>query len=265
MGNCTYCGKPAGFLRGKHAECEQQYLQRQRVIEEGRECIAAEVSRVIKGTESFAELEKTISEVEKTSMVPSIERNAILVKAWEASVDQFLEDGVLDEAEEKRLVEFKNHFALSHSDLDKNGALLKTTKAAVLRDVLNGVIPPRMTVDGNIPINFQKSERLVWAFPTSEYLEDKTTRQYVGGSKGVSVRVMKGIYYREALSRGMPLNEPSAVILTLGGLSLRINTSISLARLRVSAFHTQKSFRFSRSAMVLVYCEMPQLQNLSYS
>jgi hypothetical protein len=71
-----------------------------------------------------------------------------------------------------------------------------------LRDVLNGVIPQRMTVDGNIPINFQKSERLVWAFPTSEYLEDKTTRQYVGGSKGVSVRVMKGIYYRVGSFKG---------------------------------------------------------------
>ena len=196
MGNCTYCGKPAGFLRGKHAECEQKYLQRQRVIEKGKEHIADEVSRVIKGTEGFAELEKTISEVENTSFVPSTERNAILIKAWEASVDQFLEDGVLDEPEEKRLVEFKNHFALSNSDLDKNGALTKTTKAAVLRDVLNEVIPQRMSVDGNLPINFQKGEQLVWAFSNSDYLEDKTKRQYVGGSQGVSLRVMKGVYYR---------------------------------------------------------------------
>lgn len=216
MGNCTYCGKPAGFLRSKHAECEQLHLQRQHVSEEGKERIAAEVSRVIKGTEGFAKLEKTISEVEKTSFVPSAERTALLIKAWEVSVDQFLEDGVLDEAEEKRLVEFTNHFALSHSDLDKNGALTKTTKAAVLRDVLNGVIPQRMSVDGNIPINFQKGEQLVWAFPGSDYLEDKTKRQYVGGSKGVSVRIMKGVYYRVGAFKGQAVERTERMHIDTG-------------------------------------------------
>jgi len=156
---------------------------------------------VIKGTEEFAELEKTIAEVETASFVPSAERNALLIKAWETSVEHFLEDGLLDETEEKRLVEVKNHFALPQSDLDKHGALTKTTKAAVLRDVLNGIIPQRMSVDGNISINFQKGEQLIWAFPGSDYLEDKTKRQYVGGSKGVSVRVMKGVYYRVELNR----------------------------------------------------------------
>lgn len=216
MGDCTYCGKSAGFLRSKHAECEQQHLKRQREIEEGKKRIVAEVSRVIKGTESFAELEQTISEVEKTSFVPSSERNMLLIKAWEASVDQFLEDGILDEPEEKRLVEFKNHFALSQSDLDKNGALAKTAKAAVLRDVLNGVIPQRMSVDGNIPINFQKGEQLVWAFSGSDYLEDKTRRQYVGNSQGVSLRVMKGVYYRVGAFKGHAVERTERIRIDTG-------------------------------------------------
>lgn len=176
----------------------------------------AEVSRVIKGAEGFAELERTISEVEKTSFIQSAERNALLIKAWEASVDQFLEDGVLDESEEKRLVEFKNHFALSHSDLDKNGALTKTTKAAVLRDILTGVIPQRMSIDGNIPINFQKGEQLVWAFPGSDYLEDKTKRQYVGSSRGVSIRVMKGVYYRAGAFKGQAIERTERIRIDTG-------------------------------------------------
>jgi hypothetical protein len=65
VGNCTYCGKPVGFLRSRHVECEQEHLKRQRIMAEGKERIAAEVSRVIKGTESFAELEKTITEVQR--------------------------------------------------------------------------------------------------------------------------------------------------------------------------------------------------------
>ena len=216
MGNCTYCGNPAGFFRSKHAECEQQHQQRQRVIERGKERIKTEACRVIKSTEGFSELEKTISEMEGVSTFSNAERKEILIKAWETSVEQFLEDGILDETEEKRLVEFKNHFVLSQSDLDKNGALTKTAKAAVLRDVMNGVLPQRVNVDGNININFQKNEQLVWVFPTSDYLEDKTKRQYVGESRGVSVRVMKGVYYRVGAFKGQTIDRTERTHLDTG-------------------------------------------------
>lgn len=216
MGNCAYCGESVGFLRRKHPECEREHKERQRIIAEGRDRINAEVLRVIKGAEKFSELEKTIAEIEKLSFFPTSERNSILVSGWEASVDKFLEDGVLDEAEEKRLVEFKNHFSLSQNDLDKSGAFTKIVKAAVLREVLSGVIPQRVSVDGNISINFQKGEQVVWAFPTSEYLEDKTKRQYVGGSQGVSLRVMKGVYYRVGAFKGHAVERTERVHIDTG-------------------------------------------------
>ena len=96
---------PAGFLRSKHAECEEQHRQREFVIQGGRQRIAAEVLRAVKGSDNFDELEKAISEIEQSSFVPSSERKALLVKGWENSVEQFLEDGILDTTEEKRLVD----------------------------------------------------------------------------------------------------------------------------------------------------------------
>lgn len=216
MGNCKYCGKPAGFLRGKHAECEEQNQQRERVIQGGRQQIAVEVLRAIKGTENFDGLEKTIAEIEQSSFVPSAERKALLTKGWENSVEQFLEDGILDTTEEKRLVEFKDRFDLSQNELDRNGALTKTAKAAVLRDVLNGVIPQRISVDGNLPINLQKGEQIVWAFPGSEYLEDKTRRQFVGRSQGVGIRVMKGVYYRVGAFKGQVVEHTERIHIDTG-------------------------------------------------
>lgn len=216
MGTCTYCGKPAGFLRSKHAECEEKNQQRERVIQGGRQQIAVEVVRAIKDSDNFDNLEKNISEIEQSSFVPFIERKALLIRGWENSVEQFLEDGILDAAEEKRLVEFKERFTLSQSDLDKNGALTKTTKAAVLRDVLNGVIPQRMSVNGNLSINLQKGEQVVWAFPGSKYLEDKTRRQFVGSSQGVSVRVLKGVYYRVGAFKGHAVENTERVHVDTG-------------------------------------------------
>jgi len=203
-------------MRSKHAECEQRYLEQERIIQSGRQRIGVEVSRAIKGSDNFDELEKTISEIEQSSLVPSSERNALLVKGWENSVEQFLEDGILDATEEKRLVEFKERFALSQGDLDKNGAFTKIVKAAVLRDVLSGIVPQRMSVDGHIPINFQKGEQVVWAFAGSKYLEDKTRRQFVGGSQGVSIRVMKGVYYRVGAFKGHAVEHTERVHIDTG-------------------------------------------------
>jgi hypothetical protein len=216
MGNCSYCGKPAGLFRGKHAECEQRYLQRQRVIDDGKQRIASEATLAIKGQESFDVLQKKISQIEESSFVPPSERTFLLVKGWEECVNQFLEDGILAEKEEKRLIEFKTRFVLSEEDLDKTGAYTKVTKAAVLRDVLNGILPTPVTIDGNLPINFQKNEQIVWVFSDSHYLEDKTRRQYVGGYQGVSLRIMKGVYYRVGAFKGHPVEDTERVHLDTG-------------------------------------------------
>ncbi len=217
MAKCKYCGKPAGLFRDTHTECEEEHQERERVIQAGRQQIVAEALHAIRASDDFDRLEKKLVQIEQTSFVPAADRKTLLVKALEDSVEQFLEDGVLEAAEEKRLVQFKERFALSQGDLNENGALTKTAKAAVLRDILNGVIPHRVSLDGRLPINFQKGEQVVWAFSSSNYLEDKTRREFVGRSQGASVRVMKGVYYSWARSRGIPWSTLNAFTLILVG------------------------------------------------
>jgi hypothetical protein len=89
-----------------------------------------------------------------------------------------------------------------------------------LRDVLNGIIPQRVSVDGNLPINFQKGEQVIWAFSNSSYLEDKTRRQYVGISKGVSIRVMKGVYYRAGAFKGHAVEHTERVHVDNGWVAI---------------------------------------------
>jgi hypothetical protein len=202
LGNCKYCGKPAGLLRSSHAECHERNLKRERVAEGGRQRIAGEVVRAIKGPASFDELETAIAEIERSSFVATTERNALLIKGWENAVEQFLEDGLLDTNEEHRLAEFQERFALSQLELDRSGSLTRVAKAGVLRDVVNGRVSKRMSFSEPLPINFQKGEQPVWAFASSEYLEDKTRRQMVGGSQGISVRLAKGVYYRVSAFKG---------------------------------------------------------------
>lgn len=154
MANCQFCGRPAGLFRSKHIQCEEEQKKRERLAEAGRQRIVREISRAIRDSESLDGLEETLIEIERSSFVPSSDRKALLITGWEASVEQSLEDGLLDTTEERRLVEFKERFALSQSELDQNGALTKTAKAAVLRDVFGGVVR----------INFKKASELSGLF-----------------------------------------------------------------------------------------------------
>lgn len=142
-------------------------------------------------------------------------RNAI-ISGWCTSVDMCLEDGVIDEDEERRLLAFKSGFKFTEEDLNRTGAHTRLVKAAVIRDVLAGILPERLQISHPLPINLQKQEKIVWAFSSCEYWEDKTKRIYQGGSRGTSIRVMNGVYYRVGAFKGLPVYSTERVLIDRG-------------------------------------------------
>jgi hypothetical protein len=117
-------------------------------------------------------------------------------------------------------MDLKVRFSLSREELDQYGAFTSVVKIAVIRDVLNGIIPSKLEVDGNLPINLHKSEQLVWVFYGTEFLEDKTHRQYVGESSGVSIRIMRGVYYRTGAFKGEAVNRTERIHVDTGLLAI---------------------------------------------
>ncbi len=209
MGDCWYCGQPAGFLRKKHAVCEAKY-------KEGWSRMLAIATDSAVGKLPLHSVESQLKEIATSSFIEVSRIQEALIQGWEQAVEHFLEDGYLDESEEERLKEFMVKFSLSQDQLDRRRAYTRLVKGAVLRDVMNGVVPERMKVQGNLPFNFQKSEKLVWLFPEVEYYEDRKRRQYVGGHQGVSIRIAKGVYYRVGAFRGHPVETTETVFVGSG-------------------------------------------------
>jgi hypothetical protein len=213
MGDCKFCGKAAGFLRKQHRECKERFVF---AIEAVRD--AAQTTAI--GIADRSLLANTLAKAEK-DFVPQADARLAIVCGWEAAVEKFLEDGLLDSEEERKLATFQKEWALDQSELDKRGALTKLVKAAVLRDVMEGKVPQRVSIEnGSLPFNFQKQEQLVWVFQDVEYLEDKTRRQYVGRSAGISVRIAKGVYYRTGAFKGHPIERTERVSLGRGLLAV---------------------------------------------
>lgn len=195
MGNCIHCGKPAGFLKKSHKECKQNH-------EKGKSEIVSLVKKIGAEGGDLIHLEGSIKKVASISFIDSESMRLLIAIGWEKAVDAAFEDDLLTEHEESSLSKMKDHFALSQQVLDRKGAYSKLLKGAVLRDIMDGNLPQRMNVEGNLPFNLQKTEKIVWLFQNVNYYEEKSRTKYVGGSQGVSIRIAKGVYYRTGAFKG---------------------------------------------------------------
>ncbi len=195
MGQCRFCSQPAGFLRSQHSECRDRH-------ESGRREVVALVSEIGAPPRDLNRLEAQIGEIAADSFVDSYLLRDLVVTGWERAVDVAFEDRMISEEEERLLAELKDHFGLSDDTLDRNGALGRTKKGKVIRELLEGNFPDQYAAAGHLPFNLQKSEQLAWVFNDVKYYEHKKRTEYVGGSRGVSVRVARGVYYRTGAFKG---------------------------------------------------------------
>ncbi|MDD2715202.1 MAG: hypothetical protein PHW04_04845 [Candidatus Wallbacteria bacterium] len=232
MGLCIYCGKEAGWFRKRHKECEAEFQAKKEAEEVRKEVERIKTERLMQETklketgilkeyrqQALMQLhsenydDDKLNEISKEISDKPAQYQQ-LVSAFESAVDDFLDDSILTNEEEKKLVNFINHFQLN---VGKNPMYIQCAKAAILRDVVEGNIQSRIKTPEGLPFNFQKSEILIWTFPDTEYYEQKSKKEYVGRSAGVSVRIAKGVYYRTSAFRGYPV-ETQFMDLTATGL-----------------------------------------------
>jgi hypothetical protein len=209
MGKCRFCGKPAGFLRSQHRECAAEHAQ-------GERAIPLLIAEALFSTLLHPKITEQVKAIADRSFISDVEGRQLCIQGWAAAVDRSLHDGVISEEKENWLMEVKDQLAISRADLEQNGSWQRVVKSAVIRDLLAGVLPTRMRFDSNLNLNLQKGEQVVWAFQHAEFLEDRVHRQYVGGSQGVSVRVMKGVYYHIGSFKGDAIDRTERVHVDTG-------------------------------------------------
>jgi hypothetical protein len=213
MAKCDLCGQDAGFLRKRHKECEEAY-------QVGRAEAVALVAQTALQPSEDASFPQHLAEIAQRSFIKPAEQRSLLVEGWQHAVDTALEDDILTAEEETSLVNFAQRLSLTQQDLDAAGAWSRVVKAAVIRDILEGRLPQRMTYAGELPFNFQKGESLVWVFPNATYYEQRMRTHYEGGYQGVSFRVAKGVYYRVGGFKGHPVSTATMVNLGQGTLGI---------------------------------------------
>ncbi len=213
MGECVFCNEKAGLFRKEHKECRQ-------LFESGKRKIASMVEKSLNDHQWLKDNESQLKEIAIQNFIDKKTLTKVIINGWENAVDMAFEDGILTEEEEVGLVNISSQFSLSQFDLDENGYYTKIVKGAILRDILEGKVPDRININGNLPFNFQKSEKMIWLFRNVDYFEQKTKRTYVGGSQGFSVRIAKGLYYRVGSFKGERVDTQETAFVDTGMLGV---------------------------------------------
>ena len=199
MGKCKYCGQAAGFLRSKHKDCEQKHSA-------GKNKISKLLENAFASETDFASIKSDIEKIAKENFIKRPQLETLFADIFDHTIANFLEDGIFSEAEEAKIEQYIKQFSLSQALLDKNQSFQKMVRASVLRDLTEGNIPdPKIQINGHLPFNFQKTEKLIWFFQDVQFYEQRTRTQYRGGYSGVSIKVAKGVYYRTGGFTGNPV------------------------------------------------------------
>lgn len=214
MGKCRYCGLDAGFFSSKHDECEQKFQR-------GLSAIRQIITTCFVRKEDFYLKAADIKRICADSYIDEISFKKELRIAFDEAVEGYLDDGIIDAAEERMVARFVQYSELPQNFLNANKSLEKVMQAKVLQDILQGNVPaPRITIAGDFPFMLNKTEHLIWLFRNITLHQQKTKREYVGRTRGVSVRVMKGVYYRTGGFKGQPVETTYMQKIGMGSVCL---------------------------------------------
>ncbi len=124
MGDCRYCGQKAGFLRGKHKECESAHqVGRQQMVA----LVADSASRA---DFSEAALLDDLKVIAGSSYVDEDGIRAVIAEGWHEAVKEGLADGILSQEEETRLRDFRDQFAIDEQHRTGQDAAVELDRAA---------------------------------------------------------------------------------------------------------------------------------------
>ena len=147
MGDCRYCGRKAGFLRGKHKECESTY-------QAGRQQMVNLVADAA-GQSNFSEvaLLDDLSSVAKESCIDDDGIRAVIAEGWHQAVREGLADGILTQDEEARLRDFRDQFFGVFRRAGKNEKFLglPIRETASFAEVMAGLHDNKPTLDDPHP------------------------------------------------------------------------------------------------------------------
>ncbi len=177
------------------------------------------LSRHFTAKEPMEEVERLMGIVMRSLPVPEDKREELALTVLDKAAHDFLSDGLISDKENEELEAFTQALGIYTDNLPerfKDSDIVKIKQSTIIRQLQKGLEPQSMTV--SLPIILGAKEYVVWVFSGVTMYQQKTVREWVGGSAGVSVRIAKGVYYRTGGTKGHPVEHTTWEKLAVGSL-----------------------------------------------
>ncbi len=169
----------------------------------------------------MAKVEKRVQLVSRLIPLSVTQKEQVGLTVLDGATRVFLEDGIISDSEQREIDEFVQALSLPINNLPQQFAgsdINKIQQANILRQLQKGQSPPPLNV--NLPIMLTASEYVVWTYPDVTMYQEKIEKEWVGRSSGMSVRVIKGVYYRTGGMKGHPVEHSKLEKQAIGTLVL---------------------------------------------
>ena len=220
MGACRYCGRSAGLFSSEHSECKKKHDQAPGLLARwAEEALGGRMT-----TQTFA---SRLHLLQQDHYLRLEEIRPVVAAAMSKAGEQFLEDGLLTEEEERLLSDIQDASGITrHIDVKElirlraEYGFTRWDYAGLLRD---NFFKPKESLEERRKVGRAMAEMtelgppFAFRLAAGEFLGDiqdaiayyrtKTMRQYVSSSQGISVRLGQGVYYRVAASKGQPVEQ----------------------------------------------------------
>jgi hypothetical protein len=137
---------------------------------------------------------------------------SVRVQAYEAALRTARADSQISCAEEAELLKLQRFFKIPDADISTSKREL--ARLRLLTEIQNGNLPTIAVVN----VVLQKKETAFWSERASLFEERVVRRRYEGGSRGVSLRIMKGVSYRIGSHRGHIVTDKAMLPVSTGDL-----------------------------------------------
>lgn len=218
MGDCEYCGKPAGLFRSIHKECAAKRDQARKDID-----LAFQNVMLVQRPPAPATFRAIIEKLAHDGHLAPDQLRTRVLAGLAIALDTALTDLDLSQNEVGRFDTIVDAFGLDETAFDEAGIRQKLVQALVLKDLSGGRPSTRVQLSTALPIALKRDEKIQWLFNEVTRREPRTSYHYEGGSHGVSIRLMKGVSYRVGSHRGQRIATTEMVTVGSGALAVTNN------------------------------------------
>ena len=134
------------------------------------------------------------------------------------AADKFMADGWLSDNEQHLIESYTSSLGIALNCLPmqcQSESLARIGQVIVLKDLQRGYLPQKPLT---VPVMLGRGECALWVYDNVTMFQEKIIREYVGGSRGMSYRICKGVTYRTGSFKGHPVERSQMENVGIGSL-----------------------------------------------